>query len=536
MSPTQPLKSPLEVLRLYRAHNGSLFDIFESRASNNPDRPFIWWDNSTISWRHAREKVLRLSAAFAFRGVVKGSRVSIMARNSPEHVMLLLALARIGAVMVPINPDFGVEETRYLMELADVSAVICSDETLPVARQACSKLNAWFATLGSPLDDVPSLEQLASSAVLDGAPPAGDAKDACIIIFTSGSTGFPKAVVHSQSNFVTAGEGFVSRLHLQDWDRLLVILPMYHINATFYSLSGAIAAGASLALTPKFSASGFWDLAVQSQATQVNFIEAIGSILKARPHEEFRTEHRIRAIYGVRPQFVEFFQNEFHVPVNVGGYGMSEIPGVTSTPLDRPNKPGAMGVLCSHPDPDIAWAICRIVDEKGRDLPDGENGELWVKTPIVMQSYFNDPVQTRDSFEDGWFKTGDLVRRDSEGFFYFVSRKKDIIRRRGENISAAEIDRIVQEHPGVYQVGTIAVPAELGEDEILCAVVRMEGSDVKASEIAQWCAERLAKMKVPRYIVFLPELPYTPTMKIAKAVLRQDSSLKERAVDLLKQS
>lgn len=529
----QTTRKPLEVLRLYREHNGSVFDIFESRSAQDPGRPFLWWNDATINWTEARERALRLSTVFINRGIKKGSRVSIMARNSPEHVLMLLALARIGAIMVPVNPDFGVEETRYLMELADVSAVICSEETLPVAREACAKLDAWFATLGNPVEEVPSLGQLADSAELDHSPSMGCANDACIIIFTSGSTGFPKAVVHSQSNFVTAGEGFVSRLNLQEWDRLLAILPLYHINATFYSVSGTLAAGASLALIPKFSASGFWELAVRSQATQVNFIEAIGSILKARPREEFRTEHRIRAIYGVRPQFVEFFRNEFQVPTNVGGYGMSEIPGVTSTPLDRPNKPGAMGVLCSHPDPERAWATCRIVDDEGVDLPDDEIGELWVKTPIVMQGYFNDPVQTREAFVDGWFKTGDLVRRDADGFFYFVSRKQDIIRRRGENISAAEIDRIVQAHPGVYQVGTIAVPSELGEDEILCAVVRMEDSDIQATEIAQWCTERLAKMKVPRYIVFLPELPYTPTMKVAKAILRKDKTLKERAVDLL---
>jgi crotonobetaine/carnitine-CoA ligase len=258
----------------------------------------------------------------------------------------------------------------------------------------------------------------------------------------------------------------------------------------------------------------------------------MGAILKERPRSEFRAEHEIRTIYGVRPWLIETFNKEFHVPTCVGGYGMSEIPGVISTPLDRPNAPGSMGVLCTHPDPSRPWAECRIVDDEGKDLGDDETGELLVRTPIVMTGYFRDPEQTKAAFVDGWFRTGDLIRRDKNGFYTFVSRKKDIIRRRGENISGAEIDRVVMEHPAVEQVAAVAVPSTLGEDDILVAVVKRKGAKVEASDIADWCAERLAPMKVPRYVAFLDQLPYTPTSKINKNALRQDTTLIARASDL----
>src|SRR5690606_11666579 len=153
------------------------------------------------------------------------------------------------------------------------------------------------------------------------------------------------------------------RMNLQESDRLMIVLPMYHINAMFYQVAGTLAAGASMAIVPRFSASRFWETAVESGATEVNFIEAVGAILKERSREEYRPEHKVRAIYGVRPWLVETFNREFNVPVCVGGYGMSEIPGVISTPLDRPNAAGSMGLLGRHPDPSRPWAECRIVDD-----------------------------------------------------------------------------------------------------------------------------------------------------------------------------
>jgi crotonobetaine/carnitine-CoA ligase len=287
-----------------------------------------------------------------------------------------------------------------------------------------------------------------------------------------------------------------------------------------------------MAVVPRFSASTFWDTAVDTAVTEVNFIEAIGTILKNRPRSEFRPEHRIRRVYGARQSVVDTLRDEFGIPHLIGGFGMTEIPGVTCTPFEGSQKPGSMGPVGRHPDPSRPWAECRVVDDEGRDVGVNEVGELAVKTPIIMQGYFRDPDQTRAAFRDGWFLTGDLVRRDADGWFYFVSRKKDIIRRRGENISAAELDRVIDEHPAVHEAAAIAVPSELGEDEILVAVTLKPGQACSAEHIAAWCGQHLAPQKVPRFVVFVDALPHTPTHKVAKQVLRSDPTLRAKAVDL----
>lgn len=528
------MRSPLDVLRLYPPHDGTLQGAFASRATAAPDRPFLLYGGKTWTWRSFGAAADSLAHALTARGVRKGDRVAIMARNNDGHALLLFAVSRIGAIMVPVNPEYGVEEARYVLHHAEVSAVLASAETLATAKHAAAGLRtaAWFAAVDAASPDVPALATLVADAPAAALPCDVTANDTCLIIYTSGTTGFPKGAMHSQANFLTGGEAFVQRVHLQETDRVMIVLPMFHMNALFYSLAGTIAAGASAVIVPRFSASRFWQTAVETGATQTNVIEAMGTILQARPRSEFRTEHRLRAVYGVRASFADTFRTEFHIPTLVSGYGMTEIPGVTCTPFEGPSKPGSMGMVGRHPDPARPWAECRVVDDEGRDVPTGETGELWVKTPIVMQGYFRDAEQTRAAFHGGWFKTGDLVRRDGDGFFFFVSRKKDIIRRRGENIAGAELDRVIGAHPAVFEVAAIAVPAELGEDEILAAIVKRPGQDVTPAEITQWCKERLAPQKVPRYVLFLDALPHTPTHKVAKAQLRQDATLKTRAADM----
>ncbi len=529
------MKKPLEVLGLYPPHDYTLAGAFASRAQRAPERPFLLFGGKTWSWRDFGRTVEEAAHLLVARGIRKGDRVGVMARNCDGHVLLLFALARIGAIMVPVNPDFGVDEARYVLHHAEVSAVAAGSDMFDIARKACEGLATapWFTLLDTGRHDVPLLHDLIAR-VPDAALPSGiSADDTCLIVYTSGTTGFPKGAMHSQRSFITGGEAFVQRVYLQDDDRVMIVLPLFHINALFYSVAGTLAAGASMVIVPKFSATTFWQIAVDSGATEVNIIEAIGTILKNRPRSEFRPEHGVRKVYGVRQTVADTFRNEFGIPHLIGGYGMTEIPGVTCNPFEGPAKPGSMGPIGRHPDPQRPWAQCRVVDDGGRDVPDGEVGELLVKTPIIMQGYFRDPEQTRAAFIDEWFQTGDLVRRDADGYFFFVARKKDIIRRRGENIAGAELDRVIGEHPAVHEAAAIPVAAELGEDEILVAVVRKPGYDVSVDDIAQWCRERLAPMKVPRFVAFVDELPHTPTHKVAKMALRADSTLKQRAIDLV---
>ena len=528
------MKTPLEVLRLYPEHDYTLNGAFESRMRANPRHDFLVHEGKTWSWSDFHAAATRAARVLAGRGIRKGDRVGIVARNSDAHVLLLFACARIGAIMVPSNPEFGAQELGYVFKHAAVAAVVCGEDVLAVARDACREITPapWFMLIGAKAAGAENFFEAIAHAPDTSLPLPAGADDACLIIYTSGTTGFPKGAMHSQRNFVMAGEANISRLWLQPEERMMVVLPMFHVNALFYSLAGALAAGCALILMPRFSASEFWAAAVATGATQINVIEAIGRILARRPRSEFRPEHKITKLYGARADIVETFRDEFHIPHLLGGFGMTEIPGVCCNPFEGPNKQGSMGPPGRHPDPARAWAQCKAVDDDGNEVGPDVVGEFWVRHAIVMQGYFRDPEQTKAAFRDGWFMTGDLVKRDSDGYYYFISRKKDIIRRRGENIAGAEIDRVVQAHPGVFEVAAIPVPADLGEDEILVAIVRKPGVTLTAQEIAQWCAERLAAMKVPRYVVFVDELPHTPTHKVAKEKLKADKTLRARAVDL----
>ena len=496
------MKTPLEVLKLYAEHDYTLLGALASRMQRGPARPLMVYEGCTWSWEAFHDALLRAARVLAARGIKKGCRVAVMARNNPGHPLMLFALARLSAIMVPVNPEFGVAEARYVLHHAGVAAVACGADTLAVAREASSGIDPqpWFMLLDGAAEGVPALDDLVAAAPDTVLPANTGADDTCLIVYTSGTTGFPKGAMHSQRSFVTCGEAFVQRIHVQPDERIMIVLPLFHINALFYSVAGTLAAGACMIIVPRFSASTFWQTAADSGATEVNLIEAIGAILMNRPRSEFRPGHRITKIYGARQAVVETFRNDFHIPHLIGGYGMTEIPGVACNPFEGPQKPGSMGPIGRHPDPARPWAQCRVVDDEGRDVPANEVGELTVKTPIIMQGYFRDPEQTKAAFRDGWFLTGDLVRRDADGYFYFVARKKDIIRRRGENIAGAELDRVIDAHPAVLETAAIPVPAELGEDEILVAVVLKPGQALTAQEIAQWCRERLAPQKVPRYV------------------------------------
>lgn len=526
---------PLEVLRLFPEHNYTLFDVLQSRSSGAGDRPFVIFNDQQWTYPRFMQEVLATARVLISRGVKNGDRVGVIARNDVGHLLLLFACARIGAIMVPTNPDYGVDEAGYVMKHADVCAVACGKETLEVARGAASRMDTapWLMLFDGVASDVPNLgELIAHSPDISLPPPAGP-DDTCVIIYTSGSTGFPKGAMHSQRNFITAGEANVARLWLQPQDRLMTMLPLFHVNALFYSLAGTIAAGASIIVIEKFSASTFWDTAVKTGATRVNFIDTIGRILKARPRSEFRPDHLINTVYGARPEVQECFRNEFHIPNLINGFGMTEIPGVHCNPFEGPQKATSLGPVGRHPDPARPWAHCRLVDDNGVDVPTDSTGELWVKHPIVMQGYFRDPEQTKAAFRDGWFMTGDLMRCDSDGHYYFVTRKKDIIRRRGENIAGLELDRVINAHPAVSEAAAIGVPSDMGDEEVLAAVSLKAGASVTAQEIADWCAQTLAAMKVPRYVLFMDELPHTATHKIAKHVLKADKTIKSRAIDLL---
>jgi crotonobetaine/carnitine-CoA ligase len=529
--------APIDVLHLYPPHRHTLETLFASRLGRDPARPMIILDGSVQSWQDVDRRVTLLAAALRARGVARGDRIGVMSPNCDAHVLLLLALARIRAIMVPVDPKFGVQEAKYVFHHSGVSGVFCSPEVHETAVAACAGIEPapWFCIVdGDTAGTVPNLEAFTAGMSAAAAPPLqAEPDDTCLIVYSSGTTGFPKGVMHSQRSVTLCGERQIARVHLQPDDRCMCVLPMFHVNALLYSVAGAIAAGCCLVIERRFSASRFWQTVAQTGTTQVNLLMAMTTILARRPREEFVTGHSLRCVSGspFTRETMDAFLHDFGVARVIEGFGMSEVPGAFSNPYDGPHHLASMGRPGVHPDPALRWTEARVLDDAGNDVPDGVTGELAVRIPTMMQGYLKDPEQTAAAFRDGWFLSGDLVYRDSDGYFFFVARKKDIIRRRGENIAGAELDRIIAEHPAVSEVAAIPVPSELGEDDIMAVVVRKPDTQMKETDVRDWCAQRLAAYKVPRYVVFVDQLPHTATHKIAKFQLRGDASLRERAVD-----
>lgn len=555
--------APAAVLARFAPHSGTIPSFLAARASAQPERPLLCVEQREWTYEQLEQASALLARALARRGLRRGDRIALISLNSDLSVALFLAAARLGAIFVPLNPAASRADLEYLLRHSRAALIVAQAADLERVREAADavapgrplvSLAEWgaeAASTGEVLERLRGLAGAEGELPMDGAragasasgasasgasasgPEAVQPDDAVVVIYTSGTTGFPKGVVHTHRTYILAAEGFVSRMYLQPDERLLTVMPFFHINALFYSLGGAIACGGTLITVPRFSASRFWRLAAECGATQFNFLAAVGNILINRPRAEFDPAHRIAKVYGgpISDRMREVFQEEFHVPALIEGYGMSEIPGACCNPFLGPHKPRSIGLPAVHPVYPGAFSELRIVDEEGHERPAGAEGELAVRTPMMFKEYLDDPAQTAAAFRDGWFLTGDLVRRDEDGYFYFIARRKDIIRRRGENIAGAELDRVIGEHPRVLEAAAIGVPAELGEDEILVVVVPKPGERLVPGELIEWCRGRLAPMKVPRFVVIADALPHTPSHRVAKHLLKADKTLAERAFD-----
>jgi crotonobetaine/carnitine-CoA ligase len=531
--------NPRQVLDLYPPHGDTIPSLLASRRTVAGHKPVLIFEHRTWTYAQLEEASSQLAGVLLRLGARRGDCVALVSLNSDVSLILFLATARMGALFVPLNPALTEAELGQL--LGHCRPTLVAVQPPDVARLERVSRSLESAPRLLPLDEIGTgaaqvseilariHQQAARGPAAAVAPVAPD--DPAVVIYTSGTTGFPKGVVHSHRNYVWAAEAFVERMHLQPWERLMTVLPFFHVNALFYSWGGALAAGAALVTTSRFSASQLWRLAAETGATQFNMLAAIGNILLKRPRGEFDPRHQIRKIYGgpIPAEVHRGFQEEFNVPTLIEGYGMTEIPGACQNPFGGLQKIGSIGKPAGHPRLDRPFVQMRVVDEAGMDVPRGEIGELLVKTPILMREYLRDPEQTRAATREGWFCTGDLVREDEDGYYYFVARKRDIIRRRGENISGAELDRILLEHPAILEAATIGVPSELGEEEVMAVLVPRAKPAPSPQEIIDWCQGRMAAMKIPRFVVFVDELPHTSSQRVAKYRLKQDRTLLAKA-------
>jgi len=515
----------------------NLREFMESKVEKNWKKPFLFFEKEVISYGDFDRQINQAANGFRELGVRKGDRVALMLSNRPEFLYSWFGLAKIGAVMVPVNTGFKDQEAGYIINHSEAVGLIADAEFLSVAQAMKKSILSlkWIACADpvSPREAVSLPNLLRSmSALLPSISLKDD--DMAQIIYTSGTTGFPKGVIHAQKDFVLTGEAFTLCVGIEENDRLMTFLPLFHANAEYYSTMGALAGGASLILIAKFSAGQFWDQVVYYGATEFNFIGAVGRILCARPEREFRPEHGVKTAYGalVTPDVYEMFTRRFKIPNVIDGYGLSEVPRVSQNPIGGVIKMKSMGIPAKHPDPNLTFTEVKVVDEEGRAVGPGVKGELVVRSPVMMKGYFKDEEKTKEAIRDGWLYTGDYVYQDEDGYLFFVDRKKDIIRRKGENISASEVETVVLSHPKVLEAAVVAVPSELGEDEVLAVLVLKEGQALIPEEVIDWCKERLADFKIPRYIQFRGSLPKTATQRVAKYLLKQEKDLLAASFDL----
>ena len=508
------------------SHRYNCSNLLESRRAKLGDKTAIVFEDRAWTWNRFSEAVERFALYFQSKGISRGDRVALIATNSDTYAISFLAIARLSAAAVTINCELSSREILEILDKVRPKLILCSQDRL-------DKLNQPEAILMDSSDSkIPDLWKL-SEQVTGNLPAEPDPESTCLIMFTSGTTGFPKGVMHSQRNFVLSGEGFIQRMDLSHKERMLCVLPLFHINALFYSFAGALVSGATIIFERRFSASRFWETVAKTRASQVNLIAAAGNILLRRNRSEFVASHALSKIYlsPLTPALYAGFQAEFKVPCLREGYGLTEAPGVTNQPIDEPPKIGSIGRISLHPDDMHPLAELKIVDSVGEPVADGDAGELLVRSPILMQGYFEDQDATQAVMQNGWFRTEDLVRRNDKGDFFFIERIKDIIRRRGENISGAELDVVISGHPNISQVAVVATPSAFGEDEILAAIVL--SGELSALDFKEWCISALPANKRPRFVAFCHDLPRTPSEKIEKYKIRRNPDIHKKAIDLL---
>jgi carnitine-CoA ligase len=489
-------------------------DLLEWRAARAAPGPWLFFGNDSWTLADVLASADRLAVGLAERGVGQGDRVALVLGNRPETLFAWFGANRLGAIAAPLNAAFKPPELAGLLRLMQPRVLVAAEEYGPLAEAACAALEERER----PVRATP--EELARSGT-GSARADVQADDVAVLLATSGTTGAPKAVAQSHRTYALTAEAFPFWVGLTDADRLLTCLPLFHINAQAYSTMGALGAGAGLALLPKFSATSFWAEARRLRATQFNAVGAMIHILlkgEAQPNDR---DHAVRVCYtalALPEAQHRGFEARFGLTMTVG-YGLSESSFGTIWPRDRAPRYGTMGRLRQHPRlGDINRA--RVVRDDGTDASDGEAGELWLSNPATMVAYWRDPEATAAALAQGWLRTGDLVRRDAQGFFTFVARKKDVIRRRGENVAAAEIEAVLMAHPSVREAAAVGVPSDLGEEEIVAYVTPAGAAAIDIDALRAWARERLADFKVPGAILVRDVLPRTATERIAKHLLK----------------
>jgi crotonobetaine/carnitine-CoA ligase len=518
-------------------YSGTIPRLVDRAAQRDPDAVWMRTDEGTLTFGQAARKAAAMAAALSDTGIGYGDLVMLTARNTPRYVLSWLALASIGAVSVPANPSSSLAEIAGLIGQVEPLAVLTDAELEPVIADAAHQAGGSGRRVRFFLD-VNRLDDEADSAAAADLPVAGvRPDDLAVLIPTSGTTGRSKLVMQTHRAYAMAAEGFPFWMGLTAQDRLMTSLPLFHINAPIYSVLGSLSCGAGLVLLPRFSASGFIDAARRHGATEFNAIGAMLEILMRQPERPDDADNPLRLCYtGPAPERArqEEIERRFGFKIVVG-YAMSESPyGLIWPHGTRPF--GTLGAVRQHPylgmineakvvavDGAAELALGTRPATRLAGLGPGETGEMLLRNPVITPGYLGMPDETAAVLtDDGWLRTGDLVTVNADGTYTFVGRRKEVLRRRGENLSPLEVEEVIDSHPAVIESSVVGVASELSEEEVKAFVVVAPGAEVDFASLRDYAAERLSAFKVPRFWQVIDELPRTPTARIAKHKLPAD--------------
>ncbi|MBI5949990.1 MAG: AMP-binding protein [Chloroflexi bacterium] len=496
--------------RQAQLHGNNTFFVFEDAAGRVIERTYGEVD----------ERATRFAQVLQARGVGPGDNFHVHLANCLEFFDCWFGAARLGAVMVPTNPLSTAHELSYVLEHAGCRLSVTSPDLSDTVRLA-GELDHLLAT-GPDFEAALAAED-AQSAQLPGT----GALDPVGMLYTSGTTSLPKGVLVTNANYLFVGNTVAQYLRLWPDDRHLVVLPLFHANAQYYSTMSALVTGASVAVMDRFSASRWSQQAARHRATIASLFAApVRMILAQEPNPADR-QHSLRvALFAqnVSEEQLSTFEARF-------GVGLLQIYGMTETvalPTLNPLCGDRRNMTIGRPSP---WSRLRVVDAEGCDVATGEVGELLVGGDLgttLMAGYFKNPKATAETFRDGWLHTGDNVRFDADGYLHFVDRGKDMIKRAGENVASGEVERVLNAHPAVFESAVIGVPDPIRDEAILAVVVLNEGARATEAELIAWCADRLSKFRVPSFVRFTETLPRTSVGKVQKHLLRKQAQESER--------
>ncbi len=502
----------------------TLHRLLERQAEKYGKRTFFYFKEKEFSFEDLNLGASRVAAGLQKLGIVKGDKVAIIMDNCPEYLFVWFGLSKLGAVEVPLNTAHKGELLTYMLNQSDSKMIVMdskySDRVGPVLA-ATPGVEGIVVFEGSAPGVVRLSKQVVGWSTLvdnDGRYTAADVlwSDPFIIMFTSGTTGPSKGSLMPQNYGLYMGEVICETGGYDEKDCLYNALPLFHGNAQVLSTLPALMSGARMVLCERFSASRFWEDVRRYCCTEFNYIGGILPILfKADPKpDDPDNPLRIMIGGGAPMDLFDAFEKRFGVTL-LEGYGMSEI----GIPLFSSVKDRAPGT-CGKPRDDYA---VKVVDDNGLELGPNQPGELLIRTlkPYSMfLEYYKMADKTAEALADCWFHTGDYLYYDDRGWFHFVDRKKDALRRRGENISSYEVEKVVNSHPSVLESAAVAVKSELGEDEVMVCLTLKQGKSLTPGELMAHCEEKMAYFMIPRYVRIMAAMPKTPTERVQKNVLR----------------